>query len=88
MVKWEIVHTKRSLKDFEIISQSPLKEKVRGLLDVLSRDPFKTPPPFKKLSGDLKGLYSRRINIQHRLIYQPITEKKIVKVLSMWTHYD
>ena len=66
MVRWQIVHTKRSLKDFEKISQSPLKEKVRDLLDILSIDPFKNPPAYKKLSGDLQGLYSRRINIQHR----------------------
>jgi len=70
MVKWQIVHTKRSLKDFDKFSQSSLKKKIRDLLDVLIENPFKNPPPYEKLVGDLKGLYSRRINLHHRLVYQ------------------
>lgn len=88
MVKWEIVHTKRSVKDFEKISQCPLKKKVRDLLDVIITDPFKTPPPYEKLCGDLKGLYSRRINLNHRLVYQILSDQKIIKIMSMWTHYE
>jgi toxin YoeB len=88
MVVWKIVHTKRSLKDFEKISQSPLKNKVRELLDIIIKDPFKNPPPYEKLCGDLKGLYSRRINLQHRLVYQVFSDNKIIKVASMWTHYQ
>ncbi len=87
-MKWEVVHTKRSLKDFEKISQSSLKKKDRALLDVMISDPLKNPPPYEKLSGNLKGLYSRRINLQHRLIYQLFLDKKIIKVVSMWTHYE
>lgn len=88
MVTWEIVHTKRSLKDFEKISQSSLKKKVRDLLDIMVVDPFQNPPPFEKLTGNLAGLYSRRINLHHRLVYQLIVDKKIIRVLSMWTHYE
>ncbi len=88
MVVWDIVHTKRSLKDFEKVSQSPLKKKVRDLLDLIVTDPFKNPSPVEKLSGDLKGLYSRRINLHHRLVYQVFTDKKIIKVASMWPHYE
>jgi Txe/YoeB family toxin of toxin-antitoxin system len=88
MVTWEIVHTKRSLKDFEKISGSPLKKKVRALLDIMLINPFQNPPPFEKLTGNLNGLYSRRINLHHRLVYQVIIDKKMVKVMSMWTHYE
>lgn len=85
---WEIVHTKRSLKDFKKIAQGPLKKNVRALLDVLAIDPFENPPPFEKLTGNLTGLYSRRINLQHRLVYQVFSEQKTVKIVSMWTHYE
>lgn len=88
MVTWKIVYTKRSLKDFEKISQSSLKKKVRDLLDVMESDPLKNPPPFEKLTGNLAGCYSRRINIQHRLVYQLFSEEKTIKVMSMWTHYE
>jgi Txe/YoeB family toxin of toxin-antitoxin system len=88
MSTWKIVHTKRSLKDFEKISQSLLKKNVRSLLDITLINPFKNPPPFEKLTGDLSGLYSRRINLQHRLVYQLIEEQKIIKIMSMWTHYE
>ena len=85
---WKIVHTKRSLNDFEKISQYPLKKNVRSLLDLMINDPLKNPPPFKKLTGDLGGLYSRRINLQHRLVYQLFEDQKIIKIMSMWTHYE
>ncbi len=65
-----------------------LKEKTIQLLDILKKDPFLSPPPFEKLIGDLSGAYSRRINIQHRLIYQVIKEKKVVKIIRLWTHYE
>jgi toxin YoeB len=88
VVKWQIVHTKRSLKDFDKLSQSSLKKKIRDLLDVIIENPFKNPPPYEKLVGDLKGLYSRRINLHHRLVYQLFPDKEIIKIISMWTHYE
>lgn len=88
MVKWQIVHTKKSLKDFNKLSQSPLKKKTRDLLDIIMHDPFKNPPPYEKLVGDLKGLYFRRINLHHRLVYQLFPDKKVIKIMSMWTHYE
>lgn len=88
MVNWKIVHTKRSTKDFKKISQTPLKKKVKHMLDLMIVDPFQNPPPFEKLTGDLSGMYSRRINFHHRLVYQLIPDKKVIKILSMWTHYE
>ena len=88
MVTWQIVYTKQSLKDFKKISQTPLKKNVKALLDIMVMDPFKNPPPFKKLTGDLSGLYSRRINLQHRLVYQLFPDSKVIQVISMWTHYE
>ena len=88
MVKWQIVFTKQSLKDAKKISSSGLRTKTELLLKILREDPFKTPPPYEKLMGDLVGSYSRRINIHHRLIYQVIEEKRIVKIIRMWTHYE
>jgi len=86
--KWEIVYTKQSIKDAHKIVTSGLRRKVDDLLKIIEENPFKTPPPYKKLVGDLKGAYSRRINIRHRLVYQIYEEGKIIKVLSMWTHYE
>ena len=74
--------------DAKKLSSSGLKTKAQALLDILSRDPYQTPPPFEKLVGDLTGATSRRINIQHRIVYQVIDEEHIVKVLRMWTHYE
>ncbi len=85
---WRIVFTKRALKDAKKISATGLRSKVETLLDILRGNPFQTPPPFEKLIGDLSGAYSRRINIQHRLVYQIIDEQKTVKVIRMWTHYE
>ena len=88
MVSWRLVYTKQAQKDARKISASGLKQNALDLFGVLSRNPFQNPPPFEKLMGDLLGAYSRRINIQHRLVYQVLKEIKTVKVLRMWTHYE
>ncbi len=86
-MSWELVFAKASLKDAQKIAASGLKPKAQALLTVLGQDPFQNPPPFEKLVGDLAGAYSRRINIQHRLVYEVFPESKTVRVLRMWTHY-
>lgn len=88
MVTWRLVYTKQAKKDAKKLYNSGLKTKAQALLDILSRDPYQTPPPLEKLVGDLTGAISRRINIQHRIVYQVIDEEHIVKVLRMWTHYE
>jgi toxin YoeB len=88
MVSWQIVYTKQAQKDAKRISQSGLKSKTEKLLTVLAEDPFQNSPPYEKLVGDLSGAYSRRINIQHRLVYQVFENEKVVKVIRMWTHYE
>lgn len=85
---WELVFTKQAVKDAKKLSSAGLQEKVKELLEILQENPFQIPPPFEKLVGDLAGAYSRRINIQHRLVYQVIQEAHIVKVLRMWSHYE
>jgi Txe/YoeB family toxin of toxin-antitoxin system len=85
---WNLVYTKQAQKDAKRLAASGLRERAQKLLDLLARDPFSKPPPFEKLVGDLAGAYSRRINIQHRLVYQVIPERRTVKVLRMWTHYE
>ena len=85
---WQVVFTKRALKDAKKIFAAGLRSKAEKLLDILRKNPYQTPPPFEKLLGDLSGAYSRRINIQHRLVYQVIAEEKVVKVIRMWTHYE
>ncbi|MDA8140422.1 MAG: Txe/YoeB family addiction module toxin [Desulfobacteraceae bacterium] len=87
-MSYRVVFTKQAQKDAKKISTSGLKPKVEKLLDILRVNPFQTPPSYEKLVGDLSGAYSRRINIQHRLICQVIEEEKIVKVIRMWTHYE
>jgi Txe/YoeB family toxin of toxin-antitoxin system len=87
-VSWEIFFTKQAQRDAKKISQSGLKPKTVELLAILAENPFQNPPPYEKLVGDLAGAYSRRINIQHRLVYQILAEEKIVKVLRMWSHYE
>jgi len=87
-VSWKVIYTKYALKDAKKISQSNLKKKTQELLVLLEQDPFQNPPQFEKLVGDLEGAYSRRINIQHRLVYQVLQDERIVKVLRMWTHYE
>lgn len=87
-MKWQLVYTRDAQKDAKKISRSGLKEKAQTLLSILEEDPFRNPPPYEKLIGDLAGAYSRRINIQHRLVYQVLKETHAVKVLRMWTHYE
>ena len=87
-MSWTIVYTKRARKDAKKIASSNLKSKAKELLNVLKNDSFQKPPAFEKLVGDLSGLFSRRINIQHRLVYEIFEEVQVVKVLSMWTHYE
>ncbi len=87
-MSWRLVYTKQAQKDAKKLSQSNLKEKTQELLLVLEHDPYQSPPAFERLVGDLAGAYSRRINIQHRLVYQVLEAEQIVKVLRMWTHYE
>ncbi len=87
-MSWRVVFTKQAQKDAKKIEQAGLKAQVSRLLDVLREDPYRNPPPHEKLVGNLSGAYSRRINIQHRLIYQISDEIKTVKVIRMWTHYE
>lgn len=88
MVTWQVVFAKQALKDAKKIAASGLKPKAQELLVVLSHDPFQNPPPFEKLVGDLAGTHSRRINIQHRIVYEVFVKEKAVRVLRMWTHYE
>ena len=88
MVIWSVVFAKQALKDAKKLKASGLKEKAQALLEVLEMDPFRNPPPFEKLVGDLSGAYSIRINIQQRLVYEVFLEQRTVRVLRMWTHYD
>jgi len=85
---WRVVFTTQAQKDARRLASAGLRPKAERLLAVLANDPFQKPPPFEKLLGDLKGAYSRRINIQHRLVYQVLPEEHTVKVLRMWTHYE
>ncbi len=87
-MKWTVVYAKHALKDAKKLAAAGLKEKTQELLDVLATDPFQNPPPFEKLVGDLEGAYSRRINIQHRLVYEVFKKEHTVRVLRMWTHYE
>ena len=88
MSSWTLFYTKEAEKDSKKLKQASLKEKAENLLGVIERNPFQNPPPFEQLVGDLQGLYSRRISIQHRLVYQVLQDEKAVKVLRMWTHYQ
>lgn len=85
---YEIRFTKLAEKHKKLLKQAGLEERARKLLSVIEADPYKNPPPYEALVGDLKGFYSRRINIQHRLVYQVYEKEKIVKILSMWSHYE
>ena len=87
MVRWEVVFAKHALKDAKKLAAAGLKGKAQELLEVLAGDPFQNPPPYEKLVGDLEGAYSRRINIQHRLVYEVFKKERTVRVLRMWTHY-
>tara|TARA_B100000378_G_scaffold13978_1_gene11433 strand:- start:1475 stop:1738 length:264 start_codon:yes stop_codon:yes gene_type:complete len=87
-VTWKLVYTRQAQKDARKLASSGLKPKAQELLELLSEDPYRKPPPFEKLVGDLAGAYSRRINIQHRLVYQVLDEARVVKVLRLWSHYE
>ena len=85
---YKIVYTKDSIKDIEKLKGSNLNKKVLALIEIIKNNPFQTPPPYEKLVGDLQGLYSRRINVKHRLVYQILENVQTVKIISMWTHYE
>ena len=87
-MKWTLYYTKQAQKDARKLSSSGLKAKAQQLLDILEINPWQSPPPFESLVGDLSGAYSRRINIQHRLVYQVLERERSVKILRLWTHYE
>jgi len=87
-VTWKIVYTKQAQKDARKLASSGLKNKAKKLLDIIQKDPYQKPPPYEKLVGDLSGAYSRRINIQHRLVYQIYDKERTVKIIRLWTHYE
>ncbi len=87
-MSWTILYTKQAQKDAKKIASSNLKPQAKRLIDIIAVNPFQNPPPYEKLVGDLAGAYSRRINIQHRLVYQVYEAERVVKVLRMWTHYE
>ena len=88
MVEFQLLYTKAAQKDARNLNLAGLKDKALALLEIIAENPFQNPPPYEKLIGDLSGAYSRRINIQHRLVYQVLEAEKIVKVLRLWTHYE
>lgn len=88
MVSWRLVFTKQAQKDAKKIAHSGLQPQTERLLEIIKENPFKNPPPYEKLVGDLSGAYSRRINIQHRLIYEVLDDIKTIKIIRMWTHYE
>lgn len=87
-MSWKLVYTKQAQKDARKLASSGLKEKAQVLLQVIEKNPYQNPPPYEKLVGDLSGAYSRRINIQHRIVYQVLETEQLVKVLRLWTHYE
>jgi len=88
VAKWQLLYTKVAQKDAKNLSGAGLKDKAFTLLTIIAENPFQNPPPYEKLVGDLTGAYSRRINIQHRLVYQVLESEKTIKILRMWTHYE
>jgi toxin YoeB len=88
MVSWQLVFTKQAQKDAKKLAHSGLKPQAERLLEIIKENPFKNPPPYEKLVGDLSGAYSRRINIQHRLVYEVLDNIKTIKIIRMWTHYE
>lgn len=85
---WKLIYTKQAQKDAKKLASSSLKPKAQDLLALIAEDPYRRPPPFEKLIGDLAGAYSRRINIQHRVVYQVLEDERVVKVLRLWSHYE
>lgn len=88
MVNYEIVFTKSALKNIPKLKSANLTDNVKRLLEIIKENPFQNPPPYEKLVGNMSGLYSRRINIQHRLVYKVYAEEKVVQIISLWSHYD
>jgi Txe/YoeB family toxin of toxin-antitoxin system len=88
VVTWNLAYSKYAINDAKKLSAAGLKDKAQTLLDILEINPLQNPPPYEKLVGDLKGTYSRRINIQHRLVYEIFRKEKIIRILRMWTHYE
>lgn len=87
-MRWRLVYTRAAQKDAQRLASAGLRDQAEALLHLLAEDPFRSPPPFQKLVGDLAGAHSRRVNIQHRLVYQVLAEVRVVKVLRMWSHYE
>jgi len=87
-VRWQIVYTRQAQRDAKKLSSAGLREKALEIINILTENPFQSVPPYEKLIGDLSGAYSRRINIQHRIVYQVIENERIVKIIRMWTHYE
>jgi toxin YoeB len=87
-VSWRLVYTRAAQKDAGRLATAGLRDRAQALLELLADDPFRSPPPIEKLVGDLAGAYSRRINIQHRLVYQVLPQERVAKVLRMWSHYE
>lgn len=87
-MSWSVVYTRQAQKDARKIASSNLKPQAQRLLEIIAKNPFQNPPPYEKLIGDLSGAYSRRINIQHRLVYQVYEDNRTIKVIRMWTHYE
>jgi Txe/YoeB family toxin of toxin-antitoxin system len=88
VVTWNLVYSKYAVKDAKKLSAAGIRDKAQVLLNILEVEPFRNPPPYEKLVGDLQGAYSRRINIQHRLVYEVFRKEKTVRILRMWTHYE
>ncbi len=88
LVMYKLIYTRQAQKDAKKLAQSELKKNALKILEIIKKDPFQNPPSYEKLLGDLAGAYSRRINIQHRIVYQVYEKEKIVKVIRMWTHYE
>lgn len=88
MVKWRLVYTRQALRDAGKLAAAGLKDKALQILEILAHDPFQSPPRFEKLVGDLSGAYSRRINIRHRLVYEIIEARRVVKIIRLWSHYE
>ncbi len=87
-MNWELMFTKQAQKDAKKLARAGLKKKAQILLEVIAENPFQNPPPYEKLVGDLAGAYSRRINIQHRLVYQVFRKENVIKIIRLWTHYE
>ena len=88
MVNWKIVYTKTAARDIPKLKAAHLAEKAQALINILKNDPYQNPPPYEKLRGNLQGAYSRRLNIQHRLVYEVLEDEHTIKIVSLWTHYE